>query len=87
MATLTNKVASSALNGEGVQISVATPGSLSAIAIGTEVTTTAGSTKKGTVVSVDKFGTTLIVAPNNPLTGRFDGNTAGIFGVDETITY
>ena len=86
MATLTNTVASSALNGEGVQITVSTPGSLSAITVGTAVTTTAGSSKSGTVVSVDKYGTTLIVAPNNQ-SARFDGANPGIFSVNETISY
>jgi hypothetical protein len=86
--TLTNRIASSALAGEGVQINLDSTdrANLATLTVGTEVTTTAGSTKKGIVVSVDKYGTTLVVAPNTQAS-RFDGATAGIFSVGEQITY
>lgn len=85
--TVTNRVASSALNGEGVQISLDSTDrtNLATLAIGTTVTSVASS-KTGTVVSVDKYGTTFVVAPNNQA-ARFDGATAGILSVGETITY
>jgi hypothetical protein len=92
MATLTNKVAASALNGEGVQVSLDSgtrstdKTTLAALTIGAEVTCVSSS-KKGIIVSVDLAGTTFIVAPNNQA-ARFDSTTTpGILKVDETITY
>jgi hypothetical protein len=86
--TLTNRIASSALNGEGVQVSLDSTdrASLATLAVGTEVTSVASS-KKGIVVRVDVPGTTFIVAPNNQ-SARFDGTAVpGLLSVGETISY
>lgn len=85
---LTNQIASSALNGEGVQVSLDSTDRqfLADLVVGAEVTCDSSS-KKGTIVSVDVFGTTFIVAPNNR-GARFDSDTTpGILAVSETITY
>lgn len=88
MATLTNQIASSALNGEGVQINLDSTDreSLASLIVGAEVTCDSSS-KTGTIVSVDVYGTTFIIAPNNRGT-RFDSDsTPGLLAVAETITY
>jgi len=88
MPTLTNQIASSALNGEGVQINLDSTDreSLADLVVGAEVTCDSSS-KTGTIVSVDVYGTTFIIAPNNRGT-RFDSSsTPGLLAVAETITY
>lgn len=88
MATITNTLAASALNGEAVQVSLDSThrANLATLAVGTEVTSVASS-KKGIVVEVDVPGTTFIVAPNNQ-SARFDGTAVpGILSVGETISY
>jgi hypothetical protein len=88
MPTLTNQIASSALNGEGVQVNLDSTDreSLADLVVGAEVICNS-SGKAGTIVSVDVFGTTFIVAPNNR-GARFDSDpTPGLLDASETISY
>lgn len=87
MATLTNRVASSALRGQGVKVTVnqAENSELALLTVGQTVT--AASTKTGTVFSVDLEGYSFIVTPTMP-NGYFDSSaTPGVLNVSEVITY
>ena len=84
--TLTNKIASSALNGEVVEVSLDSSerANLPYLIIGSEVTSV-NSGRKGTIVQVDTYGTTFKVAPNTQ-SSRFDGTSAGILSVGDEVS-
>jgi len=85
--TVTNRVASSALRGQGVKVTLDSTDSanLATMALGT-VCTASGSSNTGTIISIDKFGNSFEVAPISPAT-RFDGSVSGILAASVTVTY
>lgn len=87
MPTVTNQVAASALRGQGVRVrlNAADSANLATMVLGT-VCTASGSSKTGTIVSIDKFGNSFVVSPISPAT-RFDGTAAGQLAAAVTVTY
>ena len=85
--TVTNRVASSALRGQGVKVTLDSTDSanLATMELGT-VCTASGSSNTGTIISIDKLGNSFIVAPISPAT-RFDGSVAGQLAASVTVTY
>jgi hypothetical protein len=87
MPTVTNQVAASALRGQGVRVtlSAADSANLATMVLGT-FCTASGSSKTGTIVSIDTFGNSFVVSPISPAT-RFDGTAAGQLAAAVTVTY
>ena len=85
--TLTNTVAAPALRGQAVKVtlSAAESANLATMELDT-VCTASGSSNTGTIISIDKFGNSFIVAPISPAT-RFDGSVSGILAASVTVTY
>jgi hypothetical protein len=87
MPTVTNQVAASALRGQGVRVMLNATDSanLAAMVLGT-VCTASGSSKTGTIVSIDTFGNSFEINPISPAT-RFDGTEVGQLAAAVTVTY
>lgn len=87
MATVTNRVAASALRGQGVRVSLDATDSanLATMVIGT-VCTASGSSKTGTIAEIDTKGNSFLVIPISPAT-RFDGTLVGQLAASVTVTY
>jgi hypothetical protein len=85
--TVTNRVASSALRGQGVKVTLDSTDSanLATMVLGT-VCTASGSSNTGTIAEIDVYGNSFIVAPISPAT-RFDGSVAGQLAASVTVTY
>ena len=87
MATLTNRIAQSALRGQGVRISVNQAEQAELLLLTVGQTVTAASTKTGTVYSIDTLGYSFLVVPTMP-NGYFDSSaTPGVLNTGEVITY
>lgn len=87
MATVTNINASTALRGEGVNVTLSsteTVTKLPNVTVGQKATVSSTS-KVGYVASVDYYGNSFIVNPANPDL-RFDSTASGYLSASETIT-
>lgn len=87
MSTATNRIAASALRGQGAKVtldSTETGTKLPSITIGQKATV-GSSSKVGYVASVDYYGNSFVVNPRNPDL-RFDSTASGYLSVDEVIT-
>jgi len=87
MPTVTNQVASSALRGQGVKVTLnaADSANLATMVLGTACTAS-GSSNTGTIGRIDKLGNSFIVNPSSPA-GRFDGTALGQLAAGVTVTY
>ena len=88
MATVTNRIASPALRGESVVItldSTETLSKLPSITVGQQATL-GSSSLVGYVESVDTYGNTFKIAPKTPATNLASSSTHGALAVGEVIT-
>jgi hypothetical protein len=83
--TITNRVASSALRGEVVEVTVDSTdqAKLGSLAIG-QLCTAVTSLKTGYVYSIDTLGNSFKIKPKYP-SSTFDNGTAGILAVSDVI--
>jgi hypothetical protein len=87
MATVTNRVAASALRGQSVKVTLDSTDSaqLATMVLGT-VCTASGSSNTGVISSIDVYGTSFEVTPIQP-NKRFDGTAQGQLAASVTVTY
>ena len=85
--TVTNRVAASALRGQGVRVTLDATDSakLATMVVGT-VCTASGSSNTGTIKEIDVYGNSFLVVPISPAT-RFDGSLPGQLAASVTVTY
>jgi len=83
----TNRVASSALRGEGVMVTLDSTETLSVLPTLTNgQKCTNGNSKVGYINSIDTLGRSFIVMPANPDQQFDSAATPGVLNVSETIT-
>lgn len=88
MATATNRVASSALRGESVIVTLDSTETLSKlpnVTVGQQATL-GSSSLVGYVESVDTYGNSFKIATKTPATNLASSSTPGVLAVDEVIT-
>lgn len=83
----TNRVASSALRGEGVMVTLDATETLSVLpSLTNGQKCTNGNSKVGYIYSVDYLGRSFIVVPANPDLQFDSSTTPGVLAVGETLT-